>query len=312
MKKIFFILNGRSKNTARIKIAIHKTFGWEYSVSVAVTNGSEDAINLSKQAVLEGTDYLIAAGGDGTMSEVVNGIMLIEKEKRENLIVGLYPLGGGNDFARTMNLSKKLEDLYQLVKNNSISKIDIGKLEYKKVSGEDGIRFFNNITDIGIGAEVAKRVNEGKKMYGANFDFFKATLVGFLKFERKKIRIEADGFKWNGSLLVLCISNGKYFGSGLGITPQAKVNDGKFSITLAGEVSLWDYLKNVFKIRKCEILKHPGIIYADISECKVEPEGTPCLIEADGEMIGTIPLKATILKSEINFLATKENYKNPE
>jgi diacylglycerol kinase family enzyme len=106
------------------------------------------------------------------MSEVVNGIMLIEKEKRENLIVGLYPLGGGNDFARTMNLSKKLEDLYQLVKNNSISKIDIGKLEYKKVSGEDGIRFFNNITDIGIGSKVAKRVRtKAKKLYGANFDF---------------------------------------------------------------------------------------------------------------------------------------------
>jgi diacylglycerol kinase (ATP) len=306
MKKIVFILNGRLKNTARTKIAIHKMFGWEYSVSVAVTNGSEDAINISKQAVIDGTDYLIAAGGDGTMSEVVNGIMLIEKEKRENLIVGLYPLGGGNDFARTMKLSKKLEDLYQLVKQNSISKIDIGKLEYKKINGEDGIRYFNNITDIGIGAEVAKRVNEGKKMYGANFDFFKATLISFLKYERKKIRIEADGLKWSGNLLILCISNGKYFGSGLGISPQAKVDDGKFSVTLAGEVSLWDYLKNVFKIRRCKMLNHPGIIYSDISECRIEPDGEPCLIEADGEMIGTIPLKATLLKSELNLLANKK------
>ena len=305
MKKIFFVLNGRLKNIARTKIVIHKMFGWEYYVSIAVTDGSEDATRLSKQAVLDGTDYLIAAGGDGTMSEVVNGIMLVEKGKRENLIVGLYPLGGGNDFARTMNLSKNLSDLYQLIEQNSVRKIDIGKLEYKKRNGEDSVRFFNNIADVGIGAEVAKRVNEGKKMYGANFDFFKATLISFLKYKRKKIRLEADGFKWNGSLLVLCISNGKYFGSGLGITPQAKVDDGKFSLTLAGEVSLWDYLKNIFRIRKCEVLNHPGIIYADVSECKVEPEGEPCLIEADGEMIGTIPLKATILKNELNFLADK-------
>jgi diacylglycerol kinase (ATP) len=302
---MFFVLNGRLKNIARTKIAIHKMFGWEYSVSVAITNGSEDATHLAKQAVLDGTDYLIAAGGDGTMSEVINGIMLVEKEKRENLIVGLYPLGGGNDFARTMKLSKNLEELLRLVKQNSICKIDIGKLEYKKANGEDGIRFFNNIADIGIGAEVAKRVNDGKKMYGASFDFFKATLISFLKYKRKKIRLETNGFKWSGSLLVLCISNGKYFGSGLGITPQAKVDDGKFSLTLAGEVSLWEYLKNIFRIRKCEVLNHPGIIYADVAECKIEPEGEPCLIEADGEMIGTIPLKATILKNELNFLANK-------
>ena len=62
-----------------------------------------------------------------------------------------------------MKLSKKLNDLYELIKLNSVMKIDIGKFEYKKMNGEDGIRFFNNIADIGLGAEVAKRVNEGKK-----------------------------------------------------------------------------------------------------------------------------------------------------
>ncbi len=302
LKKINFILNGRLKHTEHTRNEILKWFDKEYSVTVAITNGNGNAIALSKNAVVNGADYIIAAGGDGTMSEVVNGIMLVEKEKRENLVLGLYPLGSGNDFSRTMKLPKKLNDIYELIKQNSISKIDIGKLKYKKMNGEDGIRFFNNIADIGLGAEVAKRVNEGKKIYGPNFDFFKATLLGFINYKRKNLKIESKDFNWSGSLLILCLANGKYFGSGLCIAPHAKVNDGKFSITLAGNVSLFDYLKNIFKIRSGKFIQHTELYYKELESCTIEPIGEPCLIEADGEMIGRIPLKAEILKEEINFL----------
>ena len=303
MKKIHFVINGRYKHTERTKREIEKLFGKEFSVSISVTTGNGHAIELSKNAVLNGVDYLIAAGGDGTMNEVVNGTMLVEKAKRENLVVGLYPLGGGNDFARTMKVTNNINDLYSFIKNNSVIKIDVGKLEYKKLSGEDAVRYFNNIADIGFGAEVAKRVNEGKKMYGPNFDFFKATVIGFLKYKRKQLKIESEKFNWSGSLLILCLANGKYFGSGLGIAPHANINDGKISITLAGNVSVIDYLKYLGTIRKALFVKHPELYYKEVESCTIEPVGEPCLIETDGEMIGRIPLKATMLKHEINFLA---------
>lgn len=303
MKKIHFVINGRFKHTERTIKEIEEAFGDEFLVWVSVTKGNGHAIELSQNAVLSGTDYLIAAGGDGTMSEVVNGIMQVEKSKRENLIVGLYPFGSGNDFARTFKLSKNLSDLQKMIRNNSTIRIDIGKLEYKNIKGEDAVRYFNNITDIGLGAEVAKRVNEGKKIYGPNFDFFKATVLGFLNYKRKRLKIESENFNWNGRLLILCLANGKYFGSGLGIAPHAKVNDGKFAITLAAEVSLVDYLKNLSKIRKGLSLQHPQIFYNEVESCTIEPIGDPCLIEADGEMIGKIPLKATMLKNELMFIS---------
>jgi len=302
MKKIHFVVNGRFKHTERTIKEIEEKFGEEFLVWISVTKGNGHAIELSRNAVQSGTDYLIAAGGDGTMSEVVNGIMHVERSKRENLIVGLYPFGSGNDFARTMKLTKKLPDLYELLKNNSTIPIDIGKLEYKKMNGESAVRYFNNITDIGLGAEVAKRVNEGKKIYGPNFDFFKATVLGFLKYKKKHLKIISEDFNWNGKLLILCLANGKYFGSGLGIAPTAKINDGKISITLAAGVSLFDYLKNLARIRKCLPVDHPQIIYKEVENCIIEPVGEPCLIEADGEMIGKIPLKATMLRNELNFL----------
>ncbi len=303
MKKIHFVINGRFKHTERTIKEIEDAFGDEFLVWVSVTNGNGHAIELSRNAVLSGTNYLIAAGGDGTMSEVINGIMQVERSKRDNLIVGLYPFGSGNDFARTLKLSKKLSDLRKLIQNNSTNMIDIGKLEYKNMKGEDAVRFFNNITDIGLGAEVAKRVNEGKKIYGPNFDFFKATVLGFLNYKRKQLKIESENFNWSGRLLILCLANGKYFGSGLGIAPQAKVNDGKISITLAADVSLWDYLKNLARIRKCLPVDHPQIIYKEVENCSIEPIGKECLIEADGEMIGKIPLKVSMLHKEIKFLS---------
>ena len=303
MKKIHFVINGRFKHTERTIKEIEDAFGDEFLVWVSVTNGNGHAIELSRNAVLSGTNYLIAAGGDGTMSEVINGIMQVERSKRDNLIVGLYPFGSGNDFARTLKLSKKLSDLRKLIQNNSTNMIDIGKLEYKNMKGEDAVRFFNNITDIGLGAEVAKRVNEGKKIYGPNFDFFKATVLGFLNYKRKQLKIESENFNWSGRLLILCLANGKYFGSGLGIAPQAKVNDGKISITLAADVSLWDYLKNLARIRKCLPVDHPQIIYKEVENCSIEPIGKECLIEADGEMIGKIPLTVSMLHKEIKFLS---------
>ncbi len=304
MKKIHFVINGRFKHTERTIKEIEETFGDQFLVWVSVTNGNGHAIELSQNAVLSGTDYLIAAGGDGTMSEVINGIMQVERSKRENLIVGLYPFGSGNDFARTLKLSKKLSDLQKLIQNNSTNLIDIGKLQYKNMKGEEAVRYFNNIADIGLGAEVAKRVNEGKKIYGPNFDFFKATVLGFLNYKRKQLKITSESFNWSGRLLILCLANGKYFGSGLGIAPHAKVNDGKLAITLAADVSLMDYLKNLSKIRKGLFIQHPQIFYKEVESCTIEPIGKECLIEADGEMIGKISLKATILHKEIKFLVS--------
>ena len=202
-----------------------------------------------------------------------------------------------------MKLTNDINNLYSLIRNDSVLKLDIGKLEYKKMNGEDAVRYFNNIADIGLGAEVAKRVNEGKKMYGPNFDFFKATVIGFLKYKRKQLKIESEKFNWSGSLLILCLANGKYFGSGLGIAPHANVCDGKISITLAGNVSVIDYLKYLGRIRKGLFVKHPELYYKEVESCTIEPVGEPCLIETDGEMIGKIPLKAAMLKHEINFLA---------
>ncbi len=302
MKKISFVAHGLHLNKYKLEHEAEKYFSKDYEVIFKATKSSREAEELAEEAILEGTDYLIAVGGDGTMHEVVNGVMRVQKEKRKDLIVGLLPVGSGNDFARTMKLSKNISDLQALIDRHSPRKIDIGKLEFKSMKGEDTLRYFINITDVGLGAEVAKKVNEGHKTYGPNISFFAATINTFLSYQRKKIKVTSDNFNWSGNVLILCLANAKYFGSGLCIAPSAKVDDGKIAVTLAGEVSLFDYLKNLSRIRKGLQIQHPGVLYSEVENCLIEPIGKECLIEADGEMIGKIPLKVNILKDEINFL----------
>jgi YegS/Rv2252/BmrU family lipid kinase len=304
LKKISFVAHGLHLNKYKIEQETDKYFAEAYDISFLATKSNLEAEYLAEKSINDGADYLIAVGGDGTMNEVVNGIMHTAKEKREKLIVGLLPVGSGNDFARTLNLSKKISDLHSLINNNQFTPIDIGRLQYKSINDEDRISYFINITDVGLGAEVAKRVNEGNKTYGPNMAFFAATLKTFMNYRKKKIKIESAEFNWSGNVLAFCLANAKYFGSGLCIAPHAKVNDGKIAITLAGDVGLIDYLKNMMKIRKGTQLKHPGIMYNQVEDCFIEPIGKECLIEADGEMIGKIPLRVTLLKHEINFLTS--------
>ena len=304
MKTITFILHGKHLHKHQIQKEASEIFNNEYNLAFNTTQLSKEAEELATNAIINGTDYLIAVGGDGTMHEVVNGVMNVPNEKRENLIVGLLPVGSGNDFARCLNLSKKVSYLHSMIKNDRTIKIDVGRMECRSLQNEDKVYYSINIADVGLGAEVAKKVNEGDKTYGPNIAFFAATINTFLAYKRKKIKVTSEEFNYEGNVLVLCLANGKYFGSGLGISPHSKISDGKFSITLAGNVSLFDYLKNLIKIRRCIPLNHPQIYYGETVNCMVEPVGAPCLIEADGELIGKLPLRATMLHKEINFLST--------
>lgn len=302
MKKISFVAHGLHINKYKIQHEAEKYFSSDYEIKFYLTKTSREAEDLAERSILEGTDYLIAVGGDGTMHEVVNGIMRLPGDKREHIKVGLLPVGSGNDFARTLSVSKKISELHTLIVSNKLIDLDIIKLEFNAMNGDDKVRYCNNIADVGLGAEVAKRVNEGNKTYGPNLAFFAATLISFLEYKKKKIKLIADDFEWSGNILLAVLANAKYFGSGLGIAPHAKLNDGKIAFTLVGNVSLIDYLKNMLKVRKCLPIDHPEIKYFQTESCTIEPVGKECLIEADGEMMGKIPLHATVLHNEIKFL----------
>lgn len=300
MPTISFILHGKHRSNTKLVEDARHLFAKEYTLAFYYTEYNGHAIELALQAALKG-EYVIAAGGDGTMNEVINGVMQADNKQ---VITGLLPCGTGNDFAKTIGVKNSLDELKQLIKNGHLKKIDVGHIKFKDTTGADANRYFINIADVGIGGHIAQRLSSYSKWMGAFLTFQRAIVSGFLSYKHQWVQARADTFTYNGKILSYIIANGKYFGAGLGIAPDAQPDDGKFAIVLGAEISLWDYLLNLGKVRQCKKIDHPQMTYHSGSEIFIEStEKLP--IDMDGEFAGYTPMHVTMLPGAIRLLCNK-------
>ena len=298
MSKISFILHGKFQNNNKLISGIRNAFDSSYETVFYFTEFSGHAIELARQAALLNSTYIIATGGDGTMNEVANGVMLSENK---NVKVGLLPMGTGNDFAKTIGVSNNIAELKKLIETNSIKEIDLGLVQFKNKIFKDESRYFINITDVGLGGFIAQKLSTSNNWMGAFLTFQKAIVTTFLTYEHRWLKSEADNFNYEGKTLSYIIANGKYFGAGLGIAPDAKPDDGMFEIVLGAEISLWDYLLNLGKVRKCLKVDHPQMSYHKAKEISIEStEALP--IDMDGEFIGYTPMQVSVVAKALKFL----------
>lgn len=295
MFKVGFILNGNNhrkkkfyKELSQARKELHNV---EFNVIETTAQGH--ATSLAFEFVNEGYTHIIGVGGDGTLNEVINGIM---RHENPNIVLGVLPYGTANDFVKTIKLPANMVDLFEAVSIEKFSKIDIGVIDL-----ENRKHYFLNIADIGIGAEVVQRVNRSSKIFGSNFTFFSSIARTFLSYKNQDIKCHADGWDYEGRTNSLVMANGKYFGSGMCIAPKADLQDGQFSVVISGDISIKDYLKNVKKIKRGEELTHSKVQYKAASKLDLTSTES-CGIEADGEFIGYLPASVSILPKKISLL----------
>jgi YegS/Rv2252/BmrU family lipid kinase len=304
-QKISFVLHGKIHGKSKILRSIEHAFSDDFELGFYETRKARHAEELATQALKDGCDYLIAVGGDGTLNEVVNGFLKSGGRKKNKAVVGVLPFGTGNDFVRTIGMNKSVGQLRELIKSASIRDIDAGRIIIGPENDDQKIVFFNNVADAGFGAEVVSEVNGvhlRKKILGGTLTFFIAVFLKFFTYRHKRMRISWDGFAWEGRVLALVVANGRFFGSGYGIAPDARIDDGKFQIVLAGNVTMIDYFKNFGNLRKSRHIKLNDLSYHHSDHVVVETLGDKILIEADGEIHGIAPLRFECLKGVLPFL----------
>lgn len=297
-KKISFIIHGKTHRITKLTAKITAVFRDEYSLQFLITESYRHSEHLVQEALSAGTDYLIALGGDGTLNEVVNGLLRVDTDKQ--IVMGLLPYGTGNDFARTIGADRELHKLYNAIKANSLLLTDVGQINFTSFEGKAAQRYFINIADVGMGGMVSEMVNHSSRTWGANLIYFSSILKAFAKYKHQTIRLEAADLSWEGKVLSLCMANGRYFGSGLCIAPEADIADGVAELVLIGDVSIWDYLKNLINLKKGRKIKHPEVSYHKTDFCKIETQ-VPCPIDMDGEFVGYTPLQLTWHKQAVVF-----------
>lgn len=304
MASIAFIFHGGIKNRDSVQAEIVKVFKG-LNVKFYATEKAGQSVDLAEQAVKVGYTHIICVGGDGSLNEVVNGAMNalpgLEENRRAALRLGVLPMGSGNDFVKTMKSPTDIEGLKSAIAKDSFKTIDLGHVEYHTKAREKKYRYYINITDVGMGGVVAEKLSRYGKWMGAQLTYQRAILSTLISYKHKPIKVTADSFTYQGNIMNFIVANGKYFGSGLGIAPEAEVNDGELSVVILGEISLLDYIKNLGDVRKCVKIKHPELQYKSTKAVFVE-SNEPLAIDMDGEFIGYSPMRVKVVPAALRFI----------
>jgi YegS/Rv2252/BmrU family lipid kinase len=300
MIKIAFIINGKARKKKSFINEIKRVFDETlFQVKICETQFEQHAILLTESAVNEGFTCIIACGGDGTLNEVLNGLL---NTKRPNVTLGLIPKGSGNDFIKTACSPHSLVGLKESVLRKNFKKIDVGFAEFISKDWSHTSRYFINIADVGIGGVIAQQLDESNKIFGSIITYQYFILKNFLIYQSQQLKVTGDDFEYSGNVMNFCAANAKYFGSGLGVAPDADISDGLLNVIAIGEVSLIDYLKNFPDLKKCKRLVHPGIKYYTTKTLLFESFNHQMPIDMDGEFVGYLPMKIAIQPKAIDFI----------
>jgi diacylglycerol kinase (ATP) len=299
--KIAIILNGISLEKEKFYKKILPRLTSLFNVEVFETLTVNDAVTLASKAVDKRFEIILAAGGDGTLHQVLNGILQGREQYSDLPILGAIPVGTGNDFTRSVHVGKDVSKLIELLQNLKPKPIDIGKVWYTNAAGETGERLFINVVDLGMGPEVVKKVMASDRIFGSGLSYYFSILSTFLHYKVMTVHAKSDSWEWQGKMRSMAIANGNYFGHGLNIAPDALPNDKLFDVFIAGNVSALFFILKSYALKLGKKVTHAEVWYRKTTAIELTSE-SPCAIEADGEYLGMLPAKVELMKQTIKFL----------
>jgi len=273
------------------------------SCDVRMTESGGQATHLTREAVHSGHEMVVAVGGDGTVNEVLNGLFENGVVLNQNLVLGVIPLGSGCDLARSLGISRKISEATKILGNNSIRKVDVGRVDFTNLRGERENRLFVNIADLGAGGLVVQKANRAPRILGRRPNYFWGILSAALLYSARTVSLSVDGDEpVKMAIMNTIIANGRYFGRGLLAAPEAEMGDGLFDIINIGNFSA---LESVWHMPKLYRGKHLGLKKVSHSRGrKVEASADgEVLLELDGELVGTLPATFEVVPAAINIRA---------
>jgi diacylglycerol kinase (ATP) len=299
--KIAIILNGISLEKEKFYKKCLPKLTSRFTVEVFETLTANDAVSLASKATDKQCDIILAAGGDGTLHQVLNGILNGREQSKNLPMLGVIPIGTGNDFARSVQIGKDVGQLIQLLQNPNPKQVDIGRVTYTSPTNETQERYFINVADLGMGPQVVMKVMSSDRIFGSSFSYYFAILSTFLHYKVMEVHAIADEWKWKGKLRTMAIANGNYYGHGMNIAPDALPNDKLFDVFIAGNVSALFFMLKSNLLKQGKKVIHPEVLYRKTTAIELTSE-SPCAIEADGEILGLLPARIEMMKQTINFL----------
>lgn len=242
---------------------------------------------LAREAANAGVEIVVAAGGDGTIGEVANGLV------GTNAIMGVIPMGTGNDLARSLCIPRDLTAAVHVLVGGDVRTIDLGKLD------QGG--FFINVAGCGFDAEVARRINQGYRYLRGTTAYVVAALQTLGRYRADAITLEVDGQVREEKVMLCALANATSYGGGMRIAPHADLSDGLLDVVLVGDVSRTEFLRAFPSVFKGTHTTHPKVQVFRGSRVSIK-SAADLLLLADGEEVGSLPCGATVVSAALRVL----------
>lgn len=261
--------------------ALLESWAQQRGASLFQTRRAGDATQLAHQAARNGADLVVAAGGDGTLGEVLNGIM------GSGARLGVVPLGTGNDFARTIGIGRDVKRALHALENGAPRAIDVGRIE---IGG--GSRYFLNVAGAGFDSRVAQRINAHQPKILARLSgtavYLVAVAAELRDLRRFDLQLELDGELLQRRAVLCAVANAKSYGGGMLVAPDADVSDGWFDVCLIGDVGRGEFARAFPGVFRGQHVQHPRVEMRRAAKVRLQ-SAPPLPVLADGEVLGSTP-----------------------
>jgi diacylglycerol kinase (ATP) len=264
------------------------------------TEARGDGRRISREEAQAGRPLVIALGGDGTISEVADGLL----DAGGGPALGIIPRGTGGDFRRALDLPQDLGAAARLIRDGQLRTIDAGRVTFTGHDGQPITQHFVNVASFGFSSDVATRANGSSKRLGAKVAFLGATLKSLAVYQNTEIEVAVDGGpRKRLTVLLGAVGNGRFFGGGMKICPEAVLDNGRLDLVTVGDLGRFEVLAKIHRIFSGTHLSIPEVQSARVRTVEVWPAdpAQEIPLEVDGETPGRLPAKFEVVPGALKL-----------
>jgi YegS/Rv2252/BmrU family lipid kinase len=251
-----------------------------------------------------GVDTIVAVGGDGTVNEIINGMIRDDAAISPRTRLALVPSGTGKDLSRSLG-TREVEYTLRALELDAVTHIDIGRIEFHDAeTGAPVSRYFVNVADLGLGADVASRINRSSKALGGLMSYMINSIKTIVVFNAQEVRVTVDDtLAYDGRAHLVIFANGRYFAGGMHIAPDSSLRDGLLDIFILEDVSKRELLTSLLpSVYRGKHIGKRGVHHLKGAHATVKC-GSTMLVEMDGEQPGHGPITVRTIPRVLPIVA---------
>ena len=297
----FVIINPTSGNGSSKEKwpEIHKLLiTYKFEFEFTFTQHENQSLEITQNAIKQGFNQIICVGGDGTLHNIVNGVMLQNKIPSNQIHIGVIPIGTGNDWVKSHGISNNFENAIQTIKNGQLKLQDVGIINL-----EDNNKtpiYFINLSGIGFDGFVVSKVKKYKHL-GA-IAYLSGALLGLFSFKNFHSKVLINSAIIESKTMMILVGICKYSGGGMQLTKTADPFDGLLDVSIVKNIGKLDVLKNVVNLFNGKITNHKKVETYKSKSISIEiTDANKPFIQADGELIGVGNLEISIVPKAFSF-----------